>query len=154
MGINYSVEADPDTTAKGMLRDRPISVKDSKEISREIKGETVADAEAFLEAVIEQERSVPMRQHNAGAGHRSDIDGWDAGRYPEKAAKDFLKLLENVKNNADEQGFDGDEMVITHVAPHKVGERPGRNPRAAGATQWNTTLADVELIVTEPEAAE
>jgi len=34
MGINYSVEADPETTAKGMLRDRPISVKDSKEISR------------------------------------------------------------------------------------------------------------------------
>ena len=154
MGINYSVEADPETTAKGMLRDRPISVKDSKEISREIKGETVADAEEFLQAVIDEERSVPMRQHSAGAGHRSDIDGWDAGRYPEKAAKDFLKLLENVKNNADEQGFDGDEMVIKHVAPHKVGERPGRNPRAAGSTQWNTTLADVELIIEEPEADE
>jgi len=76
----------------------------SKEISREIKGETVADAEEFLQEVIDEETSVPMRQHSAGAGHRSDIDGWDAGRYPEKAAKDFLKLLENVKNNADEQG--------------------------------------------------
>jgi len=71
MGINYSVEADPETTAKGMLRDRPISVKDSKEISREIKGETVADAEEFLQEVIDEETSVPMRQHSAGAGHRS-----------------------------------------------------------------------------------
>lgn len=84
MGINYSVEADPETTAKGMLRDRPISVKDSKEISREIKGETVADAEEFLQEVIDEETSVPMRQHSAGAGHRSDIDGWDAGRYPRR----------------------------------------------------------------------
>lgn len=108
-----------------MLRDRPISVKDSKEISREIKGETVADAEEFLQEVIDEETSVPMRQHSAGAGHRSDIDGWDAGRYPEKAAKDFLKLLENVKNNADEQGFDGDEMVIKHVAPTRSVSDPG-----------------------------
>jgi len=154
MGINYSVEADPDITAKGMLRDRPISLKHSKAISREIKGMTVEDAEDYLDAVIEGERSVPFRQHNTGVGHRSDIDGWDAGRYPAKASKDFLKLLENVKNNAIEQGFDGDEMIIKHVAPHKVGERPGRNPRAAGATQWNTTLADVELIIEEPEADE
>jgi len=84
MGINYSVEADPETTAKGMLRDRPISVKDSKEISREIKGETVADAEEFLQEVIDEETSVPMRQHSAGAGHRSDIDGWDAGATPRR----------------------------------------------------------------------
>src|SRR6056297_3637304 len=154
MGINYSVEADPDTTAKAMLRERQISLKHSKAISKAIKGRTVADAEEYLGEVIEGETSVPFKQHNSGVGHRSDIDGWDAGRYPEKASKDFLKLLTNAKNNADEQGFDGDEMVITHVAPHKVGERPGRNPRAAGATGWNTTLADVELIIEDPEADE
>ena len=80
------------------------------------------------------------------------IDGWDAGRFPEKASEEFLGLLENVSNNAEQQGFDAEDMEIVHVAPHKVGERPGRNPRAAGATEWNTTLADVELIIEEPEA--
>ena len=152
MGINYSVEADPETTARGMLRDRPISLKHSKAVSRAIKGKTVAEAEAYLEAVIDEERSVPFKQHNSGVGHRSDIDGWDAGRYPEKASKDFLKLLENVRNNADEQGFEGSEMVIKHVAAHKTGERPGRKPRAFGrADPWNTTLCDVELIIEESE---
>jgi len=92
-------------------------VKDSKEISREIKGETVADAEEFLQEVIDEETSVPMRQHSAGARPPLRHRRLGRGRYPEKAAKDFLKLLENVKNNADEQGFDGDEMVIKHVAP-------------------------------------
>ena len=152
MGISYSVEADPETTAKGMLRDRPISLKHSKAIARAIKGMTVGEAEAYLAAVIEGERSVPFKQHNSGVGHRSDIDGWDAGRYPEKASEDFLKLLENVGNNADEQGFDGEEMEIKHVAAHKVGERPGRKPRAFGrADSWNTTICDVELIIEEVE---
>ena len=152
MGINYSVEADPDTTAKAMLRDRPISIKHSKANARQIKGEVVEDAVEYLDAVIAGERSVPFKQHNTGVGHRSDIDGWDAGRYPEKASKAFLDLIENAANNADEQGFDGQRMTIKHVAAHKVGERQGRKPRAFGrADPWNTTLCDVELIIEEAE---
>jgi len=152
MGINYSVEADPETTAKAMLRDRPISLKHSKAIAREIKGMTVEDAETYLDAVIAEERSVPFKQHNTGVGHRSDIDGWDAGRYPEKASKDFKKLLENARNNGTEKGFDGPAMEIAHIAPHKVGERPGRKPRAFGrASPWNTTLCDVEIVLEVPE---
>jgi large subunit ribosomal protein L22 len=152
MGISYSVDADPETTAKAMLRERPISLKHSKAIAREIKGMTVPDAREYLEAVVNEEQSVPFKQHNSGVGHRSDIDGWDAGRYPNKASKDFLKLLENVANNADQQGFDADEMVIEHVAPHKVGESQGRKPRAYGkADPWNTPEVDVELVIGEDE---
>ena len=152
MGINYSVEADPETTAKAMLRERPISIKHSKAIARQIKGMTVADAEEYLQDVIDEKQSVPFKQHNSGVGHRSDIDGWDAGRYPEKASEDFLKLIENARNNADEQGFEGESMTIKHVAAHKVGERQGRKPRAFGrADPWNTTLCDVELIIEESE---
>jgi len=152
MGINYSVEADPDTTAKAMLRERPISLKHSKAISKAIKGKTVAEAEEYLDAVIDGEQSVPFKQHNTGVGHRSDIDGWDAGRYPNKASKDFKKLLENARNNADNQGFDGPAMEIAHVAPHKVGERQGRTSRDFGrASPSNTTLCDVELVLETPE---
>jgi large subunit ribosomal protein L22 len=151
MGISYSIDVDPETTAKAMLRERPMSLKHSKAIAREIKGETVADATAYLDAVIEGERSVPFRQHNTGVGHRSDIEGWDAGRYPEQAAEEFLTLLGNVSNNAEQQGFAADEMEIIHVAPHKVGERQGRKPRAFGrASEWNTPEVDVELVVAEP----
>ena len=151
MGINYSVEADPDTTAKGMLRDRPISLKHSKAVARQIRDKTVTEAVAYLESVAAEERSVPFKQHNTGVGHRSDIDGWDAGRYPVKACKAFLDLIENVSGNATEQGFDADEMVIAHIAPHKVGEREGRKPQAFGrAGPWNTTLCDVEIVLEEP----
>ena len=150
MGINYSVDADPDKTAKAMLRERHMSNKHSKEVARELKGRTVADAQAFLQDVIDEEQSVPFKSHNTGAGHRSDIDGWDAGKYPEKVSGEFLDLLENVAANADHQGFDGGSMEIAHCAAHKVGESPGRKPRAMGrASAWNTPEVDVEIVVEE-----
>lgn len=148
MGISYSVETDPETTARAMLRERHMSHKHSKEIAREIKGRTASDAVEYLEAVINGDRSVPFKSHNTGVGHRNDIDGWDAGRYPEKASEAFLDLLENAVGNADHQGFDGVSMEIAHVAAHKVGESPGRKPRAFGrASAWNTSQVDVELIL-------
>ncbi|MDS0220917.1 50S ribosomal protein L22 [Haloarcula sp. S1AR25-5A] len=152
MGISYSVEADPDTTAKAMLRERQMSFKHSKAIAREIKGKTAGEAVDYLEAVIEGDQPVPFKQHNSGVGHKSKVDGWDAGRYPEKASKAFLDLLENAVGNADHQGFDGEAMTITHVAAHKVGEQQGRKPRAMGrASAWNSPQVDVELILEEQE---
>ncbi len=155
MGISYSVDVDPDTTARAMLRERHISLKHSKAIAREIKGMTAGDAVEYLEDVVEGEQVVPFRQHNSGMGHKKGIDGWDAGRFPEKASNAFLDLLENAIGNADNQGFEGEEMVIIHVAPHKVGESMGRKPRAMGrASPWNSTECDVELILEEPEGGD
>lgn len=155
MGISYSVDADPETTAKAMLRERHMSNKHSKEVAREIKGRTVGDAKAYLQDVIDEVQSVPFKSHNAGAGHRSDVDGWDAGKYPEKVSGEFLDLLENVEANADHQGFDGESMEIVHIAAHKVGESVGRKPRAMGrASSWNTPQVDVEIVVEEQDAEE
>jgi large subunit ribosomal protein L22 len=152
MGISYSVDADPEKTAKAMLRERPMSHKHSKEVAREIKGKTAGEAIEYLEAVVAEEQSVPFKSHNSGVGHRNDIDGWDAGRYPNKVSKAFLDLLGNAVGNADHQGFDGESMRIAHVAAHKVGESPGRKPRAMGrATAWNTPQVDVELILEDQE---
>jgi large subunit ribosomal protein L22 len=152
MGISYSVDVDPDTTAKAMLRERQMSHKHSKALAREIKGKTASEAQEYLESVIAGERSVPFRQHNSGVGHRNDIEGWDAGRYPEKASEGFLDLLENAIGNAEHDGFDGENMVIRHVAAHKVGESQGRKPRAMGrASPWNSPEVDVELVLEEAE---
>ena len=153
MGISYSIDPDPDTTAKAMLRERQMSHKHSKAIARQIKGMTAGEATEYLDAVVNEEQSVPFKSHNSGVGHRNDIDGWDAGRFPEKASEAFLDLLENAVGNADHQGFDGETMEIIHVAAHKVGETRGRKPRAMGrATEWNSPEVDVELILQEGDA--
>jgi large subunit ribosomal protein L22 len=153
MGISYSVDVDPETTAKAMLRERHISKKHSVEIAREIKGKSVGDAREYLEAVRDGEQSVPFKKHNGGVGHRNDVDGWDAGRYPEKASEAFLELLTNVSSNARNQGFEPDGMEIAHVAAHKVGEDEGRKPRAFGrSSEWNTPEVDVEIVIEADEA--
>ena len=153
MGISYSVDVDPDRTAKAIIRERHMSHKHSVEVARELRGRTAGEAVEYLEAVIAEERSVPFRRYKGNVGHRSDIDGWDAGRYPQKVSKAFLDLLENAIGNAEYQGFEGESMEIVHCAAHKVGEVPGRKPRAMGrASEWNTPEVDVELILqTEPE---
>jgi large subunit ribosomal protein L22 len=152
MGISYSIDPDPEKTAKAMLRERQMSHKHSKAIAREIKGMSAGEAVEFLDAVVEGDQPVAFKSHNSGVGHRKNIDGWDAGRFPEKAAEGFLDLLENAIGNADNQGFDGEAMTILHVAAHKVGETQGRRPRAMGrASPWNTPEVDVELVL---EAAE
>ncbi len=153
MGISYSVEVEPDRSAKAMLRERPMSHKHSKEIAREIKGMRAGEAVSYLERVVAEEAAVPFKSHNSGVGHRKNLKGWDAGRFPKKASEAFLDLLENGIGNADHQGFEGEEMTIAHVAAHKVGESPGRKPRAMGrATEWNTPLVDVELVLEAEEA--
>jgi len=129
-----------------------MSHKHSKAIAREIKGKTAGEAVEYLEAVVEGDQPVPFRQHNSGVGHRKNIDGWDAGRFPNKASKAFLDLLENAIGNADHQGFDGESMEVMHVAAHKVGETQGRQPRAMGrASPFNSMEVDVELILEEVE---
>ena len=37
------------------------------------------------------------------------------GRYPEKAVKVFLQLLDSVKANADYKGMDSENLLITHA---------------------------------------
>src|SRR6056297_4008067 len=87
MGISYSVDADPDATAKAMLRERQMSFKHSKAIAREIKGKTAGEAVEFLDSVIAGDQPIAFKQHNSGVGHKSKVDGWDAGRFPKKASE-------------------------------------------------------------------
>ncbi|MDY6780435.1 MAG: 50S ribosomal protein L22 [Halobacteria archaeon] len=147
MGISYSVET-RDDDAKAIAREEEVSHKDSLEIAKHIKGMRVDEARETLEAVIDEEHPVPMKSHNSNVGHTSNLDGWDAGRFPEKASKTMLDTLENAAANARNEGQDPDEMHIFHVAAHKVGESEGMKPRAMGrATAWNSSLVDIEMVL-------
>ncbi len=154
MGISYSVDTD-DAAGLAMGRDLRVSHKDCVEVCKEIKGLPLQEARRKLQAVQDQEEAVPMKTHNAGVGHRGDLDGWDAGAYPEKAAGHLDDVLHNAQGNAEEQGFDADDLVVRHIAAHKVGEVEGMKPRAFGrAGAWNTTLVDVEAVLDPKEGVE
>ncbi len=154
MGISYSVDTE-DAAGLAMGRDLRVSHKDCVEICKEIKGLDLTEARRKLQAVQDEEEAVPMKTHNAGVGHRSNLDGWDAGAFPEKAAGHLDDVLHNAQGNAEEQGFEADNLVVSHIAAHKVGEIQGMKPRAFGrAGPWNTTLVDVEAVLELQEGVE
>ncbi len=151
----YSVRVDPEKTAKAMVWDAPISYKKVVELARVLKGKRVEEARRLLERVIRLEEPIPVRRyHRKQAHHRGLADkyGWPAGRYPVKAARILLKLLDNVVNNAEQKGLDTSRLRIIHIAVHKGLTLKRWMPRAFGrATPKWRRRSHIEIIVAEEE---
>lgn len=151
---SYSVKfRDESTIAKGMMWDVPVHPKVMSEVARAIRGMRVDQARRFLEAVIEKREAVPFRRAHGKQAHRrglADKWGWPVGRYPVKAAKYMLKLLDNVVANAENKGLDSEKLRIIHVAAHKGITLKRWMPRAYGrATPKFKVHSHIEMIVKE-----
>ena len=70
--------------------DLPISTKASVEICNYLRNRPLDKAKAILNQVINKKMAIPYRRYNRDMGHKPGIA---AGRYPEKAAKHILKVL-------------------------------------------------------------
>ncbi len=113
---DYQVELDGKNFAKAMAVNKPISLKYSTEMCREIRGKPIKKVEAFLNRIITHDDYLPLRRYNAGVGHRKgDVKSFTkSGRFPEKVCENFLDLLENLKANADFKGMDEEKLLIVH----------------------------------------
>ncbi len=146
--IKYSYQPEDETkAAKAMGYEMPISFKHAVEICRELRGKKLVEAMKYLEEVIAMKRPVPFRRYKKKVPHRSGLNGWYAGRYPQKAAKYILKVLKNLEANAEYKGLNKDELVITHIQA-KMGRKIKKYwPRAFGrATPWFQQLTTVEVV--------
>ncbi len=134
---------------RSSLREKDISHKHAREIAVSIKGLSIEKARDYLQAVINKERAVPFRRYKTQVGHRSD-PGVMAGRYPQKSAKEFIKLLDNLESNAEYKGMDLDRLKIINATIHKGVVVKRFTPRAMGrATPKNNVLTHVELVAQE-----
>lgn len=147
----YSVQdLDPDKTAVASGRDLRIKPKSAREICNSIKGMKLQNAKVFLEDVIEKKRPVPYKRHRKKVPHRKGLPGYDSGRYPEKAAKEILKLLNSVEANAEFKGLYADRLRIIHLAAHRGRVIKKFIPRAFGrASPYYKHLTHVEVAVEE-----
>ena len=143
-------DLDPDKSAIAAGRDLDISHKHAREILKELKGKYIEEAKEYLEEVIKMKRSVPFKKHNKKGAHRSDLVGWHTGRYPVKAARVILKVLENLENNAAEKALDIKSCKIVHAAAHKGRKIQKIFYRAFGRSSPRiNTLTHVELACEE-----
>lgn len=145
--IKYSYQPQDETKAvKAMGYEIPMSFKKAMEICRALRGKKVPQAINFLEDVIALKVPVPMKKHKKKVAHKN-IPGWYAGRYPQKTAREILKVLNNLKANAEYKGLKPEELVIVHAQAKKGRAIKRYVPRAFGrAVPKVKQLTTVEFV--------
>jgi large subunit ribosomal protein L22 len=134
---------------RASLREKTISHKHAREIAVKIKGMSIETARDYLQDVIRLKRAVPFRRYNNEVGHKSDT-GVMSGRYPQKAATEFVKLIDNLESNAEYRGMDLDRLKIINATVHKGRKLQRFTPRAMGrASPKIDILTHVELVAQE-----
>jgi len=140
---------DPTRHVLASTREKDISHKHAREIAHRIRGMRIEKARDYLQRVARLESAVPMRRFKEQVGHKSD-PGLMAGRYPQKSAHEFLKLLDNLESNAEYKGMDLDRLKIINATTHKGVLVKRFIPRAMGrATPKNNVMTHVELVAQE-----
>ncbi|MEA4977058.1 MAG: 50S ribosomal protein L22 [Methanomassiliicoccaceae archaeon] len=149
MSSGYTATSDPDISAKAVGKDMPVSPKFAREVVGMIRGRKVEEAAVMLEEVIAKKRAVPLKRYNKRVSHKAGIG---PGRYPVKAAKAILSILESASSNAEYKGLDVSSMSIATISIARGVTIPGHMPRAHGrATQWNQETVNIEVIIEEVE---
>jgi len=148
--FNYAFQ-NYDTTrhVRAAIREKQISHKHAREIAVQIKGLSIEKARDYLQSVVNKQRAVPFRRYKNQVGHRSD-PGVMSGRYPQKSATEFIRLLDNLESNAEYKGMDLDRLKIVNATVHKGVLIKRFTPRAFGrASPKNNVLTHIELVAQE-----
>jgi len=149
--IDYSQKISGDNIAKAKANELNMSPKHSIEIATFIRHQRVNDAIAYLNEVVGLKKAIPFRRFNRNVAHKRGLPGnWDAGRYPVKASKAFIRVLESVKKNAEYIGLDADNLEIIHVSANRGRAQKSFFPRAMGrATPKVRETVNLEVVVRE-----
>ena len=149
----YSITGlDPDKTVKASGRELRVSPKAAREVCKSIKGMKLDAAKFFLQQVILKRSPVPFRRYKKNVGHRSGFQRAYSGRYPVKAARKILEVLENSEVNAEFAGFELERLRIIHASAYPGIKIRKYIPRAFGrATRYFKPLCHVEVVLEQME---
>jgi large subunit ribosomal protein L22 len=151
---NYNIQEklNEKITAKAIKTNANISLKYATEIIREIKGKKVQKAEKFLENIIQKKDFLPLRKYIRKIPHRKGKakSKTKTGRYPVKAAKAFLEIIESAKANADYKGLETEKLFIKHGFASMGFRRTKHQPkgRIAGKIRKKKST-HIEIILQE-----
>lgn len=149
----YSIreeELDSERTAKASGREVRVSHKSAREICNKIKGMKVTRAKSYLNDVVAKKKAVPFTRFKKKMGHRSGLEKGFAGRYPVKAARQVLKVLEGAEANAEYQGLNTENMEIIHASAYPGRKVKRYTPRAFGRSSPKfQTLSHIEIVIEE-----
>ena len=146
--FKYSlVGYDPLTQVRAGGREVDISSKAAREICAVIKGMSIAKAKKFLEDVITKKQAVPFKRYKKEVPHKSSQFKFHAGGYPVKAAREILKVINNLEANAEFRGLNTEKMIIIHAAAMRGMKVKRYVPRAFGRSSPSfNTLVHIEIV--------
>lgn len=145
---NQEKIASEEHSAKAKANDLHISTKHSVEICRYLRYKTTEAAKKFLEEVIALKKPVPFKRYKRNVGHKA---GMAAGRYPQKAANEVLKLVKAAETNAQFKGLNTSNLKITKILANKASiPLTGRRHRTA----TKRTHLEIEVMETKEKKTE
>ena len=145
----YSIELNPENTAKARGKDLRVSYKNSIAVCDAVRGMELELAKEYLDNVIKKNTPVPFKKHKRHLNHRKG-PGFGPGKYPVNAAQAVLDLINVAENNAEYKGLDPENMYIAHISAYRGRIFQGWRSRARGrTTPWNTITTNIELIIQE-----
>lgn len=147
MTYKYATQNIGENTAKACMTSQSISTKVSVETAKWLKGRTTKKALALLEGIKAKTVAVPFTRFNWDVGHKTGIG---PGRYPQKVAEGFTKLIKAVEANAENKGLDTDNLVIVSLLAQR-GTKTYRYGRIRGR-KAKVTHIEVVAEVQEPKA--
>lgn len=145
MKNKYALQELKENMAKALIKDAEVSTKASIETANFLRGKTTEKAKTILKRVLEKKQAIPFKRFTDGVGHRAGA-GIAAGRYPQKVAKEFMKLIEAAEANAQNQGL-STNLKIIHLLANKASNQfhYGRQSRR----KYKRT--HLEIVVEEQE---
>lgn len=141
MPYKYAYQGTQENIAKAAATDVPISTKQSIMLANFLRGKSVERAKRDLANIIKKSEAVPFTRFTEGAGHKPGVG---PGKYPVKAAKAFLTLVNSVEANALDLGL-GEDLIIKSIVTHQAA-RAMRYGRKRGRQRKAT---HIEIVVTE-----
>lgn len=128
--------------ARVMGRSLPISFKQSVEICNLIRNKELGHAKGILKGAIEHKQAIPFRRFRHNIGHKAKIG---VGRYPIKASREILKLINSVEANAQFKGLNTANLVINSIIANKA----SKTMRYGSKRTRRAKRTNIEIVVEE-----
>jgi len=147
----YSIEPkDPAKSCKASGSHLRVHFKNTRETAMAIKGYGLKKAQKYLKDVIAHKDTIPFRRFHGGVGRNSQAKkyGVTQARWPEKSCRYLLDLLANAESNAEVQGLDVENLVISHIQVNQAPHMRRRTYRAHGRIgPYMSSPCHIELIL-------